>query len=227
MDRPKICVVITAKDSERAVKAIKKVLPHDPDLIEIRFDYMENIGEIKKIREATDIPLIATNHIREQGGLWAGSEMKRIDLLMSACEEGFEYVDLELSTDYIKNISDKFKNLGSKLIISYHDFDSTPRSNELYGIMQKELDAGADICKIIGMAKEIGDALTYLRFILENPDVNLVCFGMNDAGLISRIFSPLFGGKYTYASTEAGEESALGQISISKLNIIYEILGVR
>lgn len=226
MDRPKICVVITEKDSERAVKTIKKVLPYDPDLIEIRFDYMENIGEIKKIRDVTNLPLIATNRIREQRGLWEGSELKRIEVLMSACEEGFEYIDVEISTCSIKSFSDKIKDLGAKLVVSYHDFSLTPGIDELYGIMQKELDAGADICKIIGMAKEIEDGLTYLRFILDNPDVNLVCFGMGEEGMISRIVSPLLGGSYTYASAEAGKESAPGQITISKLKSIYRILGV-
>jgi 3-dehydroquinate dehydratase type I len=226
MDRPKICVVITAKNSDCAVKAIENVIPHDPDFIEIRFDYMDNIRKVNKIREVTNLPLIATNRVKEQGGLWARSEMKRIELLISACEEGFEYVDIEISTESIKSTGEKIKDLGAKLIVSYHDFTITPRIDELYRIMHKELDAGADICKIIGMAKGIGDGLTYLNFIQENSDVNLVCFGMGREGIISRIFSPLFGSSYTYASIEAGKENAPGQISISNLKSIYRILGV-
>ncbi len=227
MAKPRICVVITAPDSKRAAKAVQKVLPHEPDLIEIRLDYMKDIGEMTRIREATDLPLIATNRIREQGGLWVGPETSRIEALMSACEEGFEYVDVELTTGSIERIGDEVRALGAKLVVSHHDFGATPGIAELDGIMRRELDAGADICKIVGTARDQGDGLTYLRFILENPDVNLVSFGMGEAGVMSRIFSPLFGGAFTYASAVAGEESAPGQLAISELRSIYRILGVR
>ena len=226
MARPRICVVIIAPDSERAAKAIQKVLPHEPDLIEIRLDYMENVGEMTGIREATDLPLIATNRIREQGRLWEGSETDRVQALISACEAGFEYIDVELTTGSIERIGDEVKALGAKLVVSHHDFDATPGIGELDGIMRRELDAGADICKIVGTARDQGDGLTYLRFILENPEVNLVSFGMGEAGVMSRIFSPLFGSAYTYASAVAGEESAPGQLVISELKSIYRILGV-
>jgi 3-dehydroquinate dehydratase type I len=226
MAKPRICVVITAPDSERAAKAIQKVLPHEPDLIEIRLDYMEDIGEMTRIRETTDLPLIATNRIREQGGQWEGSETKRIEALVSACQAGFEYVDVELTTRSIERISEEVKALGAKLVVSHHDFDATPGIAELDGIMRRELDAGADICKIVGTARDHGEGLTYLRFILENPDVNLVSFGMGEAGAMSRIFSPLFGGAYTYASAGAGEESAPGQLAISELRSIYKMLEV-
>jgi 3-dehydroquinate dehydratase type I len=227
MAKPKICVVITAPDSERAAKAIQRVLPHEPDLIEIRLDYMEDVGEMTVIREATDLPLIATNRIREQGGLWEGPETSRIEALVSACEAGFEYIDVELTTGSIERIGDEAKALGAKLVVSHHDFYATPGISELDGIMRRELEAGADICKIVGTARDHGEGLTYLRFILENPDVNLVSFGMGEAGVMSRIFSPILGGAYTYASTGAGEESAPGQLTISEMRSIYEILGVR
>jgi 3-dehydroquinate dehydratase type I len=227
MARPRICAVITAPDSESAAKAMQKVLPHEPDLIEIRLDYMDDDGDMTGIREATDLPLIATNRIREQGGRWEGPETKRIEALVSACEAGFEYIDVELTTRSIERIGDEVKALGAKLIVSHHDFDATPEIDELEAIMRRELDAGADICKIVGTAREHGDGLTYLRFILENPDINLVSFGMGEAGVISRIFSPILGGAYTYASAGAGEESAPGQLAISELRSIYGILGVR
>jgi len=49
---------------------------------------------------------------------------------------------------------------------------------------------------------------------------------MGEAGVMSRIFSPIFGGAFTYASSDAGEESAPGQISLDGLREIYRILGV-
>lgn len=226
MGKPRICTVITAADPVRAVEAINKVLPQVPDLIEVRLDYMENPGYLTRIREATVLPLIATNRIREQGGLWNGEEKDRIQVLLSACDAGFDYVDLELSTSSVDKVCANIKALGAKLIISHHDFENTPRIQDLRNIMRKELVAGADVCKIVGTARDRNDCLTYLRFLYENPSVPLISFGMGVAGIMSRVFSPIFGGAYTYASTNVGQESAPGQLTASDLRTIYKILGV-
>jgi 3-dehydroquinate dehydratase type I len=49
---------------------------------------------------------------------------------------------------------------------------------------------------------------------------------MGQAGKISRILSPLFGGIFTYASVSKGRESAPGQLTITELREIYALLGV-
>lgn len=226
MGKPRICTVITAADPVRAVEAINKVLTQVPDLIEVRLDYMENPGYLTRIREATVLPLIATNRLREQGGLWNGEEKDRIQVLLSACDAGFDYVDIELSTSSVDKVCASIKALGAKLIISHHDFENTPRIQDLRNIMREELGAGADVCKIVGTARDRNDCLTYLRFLYENPGVPLVSFGMGVAGIMSRVFSPIFGGAYTYASTNVGQESAPGQLTVSDLRTIYKILGV-
>jgi 3-dehydroquinate dehydratase type I len=226
MGKPKICVVITASDPLRAVEVVSKMLVQAPDLMEVRLDYMKNPGYLKQIREATTLPLIATNRLQEQGGLWGGTEKDRVQVLLSACEAGFDYVDLELCTDSVLELGEQLKSLGAKLILSHHDFKSTPPMQGLRSIMREEFAAGADICKIVGTAKDRDDNLTYLKFLHENPDISLVSFGMGTEGVLSRVFSPLFGGVYTYASTNEGEESAPGQLTVSDLRTIYRIMGV-
>jgi 3-dehydroquinate dehydratase len=44
---------------------------------------------------------------------------------------------------------------------------------------------------------------------------------MGPLGFASRILCPLFGGDFTYASIEAGKESASGQITAGDLRKIY------
>jgi 3-dehydroquinate dehydratase type I len=231
MARPRICVVVTDRDVVGAVEAIRSVQPHDPDLVEVRLDYMESKGGLTRIREATSLPLIATNRRRDQGGLHVGAEEDRIETLLDACEAGFdhvdlEHVDLELTTGSIKDVGQKVKSHGAKLIVSYHDFAKTPEKVGLKEIMLQERRLGADICKIVGTARTHSDNLTYLSFLDENPGANLVCFGMGEAGTMSRVFSPLFGGAFTYASPRAGGESAPGQLAIANLKDLYRLLGV-
>ena len=225
MVEARICVVITAGGPVEAVKAIREVQSQGPDLIEVRLDYMDNPGGLKSIREATGVPLIATNRCSEQGGHSKLSEEERLSVLLAACDAGFEYVDVEATTQNVFSFVKEAKGRGSEVIISHHDFDETPSRDQLEELMTYGLTNGADVCKIIGTAREPGDCLTYLSFLNDNRGVRLVCFGMGGPGAMSRIFSPVFGGEFTYASSAVGAESAPGQLTIRDMREIYRILG--
>lgn len=226
MVEARICVVITADEPVKAVEAIREVHSQGPDLIELRLDYMENPGGLKSIREATDLPLIATNRSREQGGHSDLPEEERLGVLLAACDAGFEYVDVEATTEGTFSFVKEAKERGSEVIISHHDFDGTPSRDQLEALMTCELTNGADVCKIIGTAREPSDCLAYLSFLNDNRGVRLVCFGMGGPGAMSRIFSPVFGGEFTYASSAVGAESAPGQLTIRDMREIYRVLGI-
>ena len=226
MGSPKICVVITARDTEGVVETIGRVEGHRPDLIEIRLDYLQGPYELDVIRGVSTLPMIATNRGTDQGGLSSEADSERMGTVIKACEAGFEYADIELAIPQAGQIAEKVKDLGAKAIISHHDFKGTPSKERLNEILTGMLGAGADICKIVGTATSPEDNLTYLNLIQENPSVSLVSFGMGKTGLLSRVFSPLFGAAYTYASSEAGRESAPGQLTVPELRQIYGIMGV-
>ncbi|MCW3979448.1 MAG: type I 3-dehydroquinate dehydratase [Candidatus Bathyarchaeota archaeon] len=225
MASPRICVVVTACDVAEAIDTIRRTRPLLPDLIEIRLDYMETLGDLGPIREATGVPLIATNRRSNQGDNPAGPEADRIAVLLQACESGFDYVDLEIETVGVGELAEKVKALGAGVIVSFHDFETTPEKERLEEILRDELSAGADICKIVGTSNIPGDNLTYLNLLRENAGVEMVSFGMGGAGILSRVLSPLVGGAFTYASAETGSESAPGQLTISELREIYRIMG--
>ena len=90
--------------------------------------------------------------------------------------------------------------------------------------MRKQLKAGADICKVVTTAKEPEDNLTVLQLIKEFPDVKIIAFAMGPLGLMSRVLCPLVGGEFTYASIEKGKESAVGQMTVSEMRRIYEMI---
>jgi len=221
--QPQICVSVAAVDGEGAIEATRKAVAYSPDLIEVRLDYMEKVKDLGKLRSITEIPIIATNRPKGEGGLFKGSEKKRICALLSACETGFDYVDLELTaSESIEQIRD----LGARVILSHHNFSDTPSLIRLNDILDEMLKHRPDICKIVGTACTIGDNLSYLELIrLSKGKTSIVSFGMGEAGLLSRILSPLIGGEYTYASTAEGEETAQGQLPIGMMRDIYGMLG--
>ena len=217
---------MAAESVSQAIRSIKSVLPSEPDLIEMRLDYLTSLEGLEKVRKATDLPLIATNRRRDQGGLNAGPEPRRIRTLLDACEIGFDYVDLEMTTASVGLVAEDVRKRGSKLIVSRHDIKGTSPKEAMQQVLENEQDMDPDLCKIVGTANSHEDNLVYLNFLTENADVELICFGMGEKGVLSRILSPLFGGAFTYASVNEDTRSAPGQMTITELREIYRRLGV-
>ncbi len=217
MDKPRICAAIVNKD----LVSVKEVEPL-ADLFEVRIDligdgWQELVKQLEK-------PWIATNRTVDEGGEWQGNEARRIEGLLQAIELGADMVDIELRTKNLKNIVPLVKKR-VKCILSFHDLEKTPALDEMRRIVQRQLEAGADICKVVTTAREFKDNLAVLQLISEFHDNKMVAFAMGQAGQISRVLSPLVGAYFTYASIEKGRESAPGQITVQELTKIYEMVG--
>jgi 3-dehydroquinate dehydratase-1 len=222
-----ICVPVMEKSVARAVRTIRLLEHHDPDFVEIRFDLMKSPSSISQIRNVTKRPLIATNRSKAQGGLFSGTEEARLGTLKRAVLDGFDYVDIELSTRKVGNTVRRLKDLGARIIISYHSEKSTPAPDALESILARQKRVGADICKIVGTARSYADNLDCLTFVNKHArKTKLVCFSMGKLGIPSRILSPILGACFTFATFGAGRETAAGQIPIDKLRALYEELGV-
>jgi len=217
MKRPKICAVII-DDNITAVTEIQPLV----DLFEVRIDL---VGEswTRVVKEISK-PWIACNRIPEEGGKWQESEPRRIERLLLAIELGASMIDIELQTKNIENVVAAVKKRAA-CIISYHNFEKTPPLAELKSLLDRQLKAGADACKIVTTATNVRDNWTILDLISQNPAVSLVAFAMGTMGLLSRVLSPLAGGYFTYASIETGKESAPGQITVKELIKTYQIIG--
>jgi len=216
MRKPRICVTIVNSDP----KAVKEVEPL-VDLFELRIDL---IGDgwpelVKQINK----PWIACNRSANEGGQWQGSEARRVEKLLQAIELGADIVDIELRTRNLEKIVQLIKRR-TKCLLSFHDLEKTPPLDEMKEMVQRQLKAGADICKMVTTAQGLEDNLTVLQLISEFPGVRLVSFAMGALGCVSRVFCPLVGGDFTYASIEKGKESAQGQITVKELTKIYEMI---
>jgi len=224
----KICTVLTGKNFKESKTMINEAERAKADMLELRIDYLNETYNFADIRSLTDLPLIATNRPHSEGGFFNRSEKERIKTLFAAAEVGFEYVDLELSTSNLRNTVKRFKRLGSEVIVSSHNFKSTPPVSAIYSLFQRELASGADICKVVMTAKTLEDNLTCLKFVSSaSKKRRVVAFCMGDLGASSRILSPLFGVDFTYASVRRGRESASGQLTVRSMRRIYEIMGMK
>lgn len=225
--RPKICVPLMERNVSRVITSLRLLERDDPDFVEIRFDSMKSPSSLSEIRAATERRLIATNRSKAQGGMFHGTEKMRLETLMQAAREEFDYIDVELKTKNVRMTVREIKRHGAEAIVSYHNEKLTPTEEALESILVNEKRAGADICKIIGTARNYADGLRCLRFVDKYArKTKLVCFSMGALGVPSRILSPILGGYFTFASFRTGRETAAGQIPIAELRTLYKELGM-
>ena len=216
MKKPRICACIVNNDPEAASKIEPLV-----DLFEVRIDligdgWQELTKQFKK-------PWIACNRRVDEGGRWQGDEASRVEKLLEAVELGADIVDLELRTTNLKSAVALIKKR-TKCLLSFHELKGTPPLKSLREIVQRQLEAGADICKVVTTAQRPEDNLTVLQLISEFPKTRVISFAMGPLGFASRVLCPLVGGDFTYASIEQGKESASGQITVKGLRRIYETM---
>jgi 3-dehydroquinate dehydratase/shikimate dehydrogenase len=216
--RPKICLSILPKTISEALRLIQKAEENNADLIEVRLDHLENLGEMANLAAHGKTPKIATDKSSRP-------KTEQRQMLLSAAKNGFEYVDVELSTENLEDLVMELKALGAKPVISFHKTDGSLSPSEMKNVLEKQISSGADVCKIVTTAKQIEDNLTILNFTSEaSTRTKLVCFCMGELGKISRLLSPLFGGFFTFASLEKGGETAPGQMTIQELKAAYKLL---
>jgi len=219
-----ICVSIKPKNSSEALTLIEKAEAAKADFIEVRLDRFETL-ELGDILSSTKIPLIATNKLQNEGGDFMGTPAQGWQVLINAARRGFQYIDVNLASLKLKEQMVALKALDVKTIVSFHKFEGAFTAIEMQRILEEEKAVGADVCKIVGTAKQMQDNLVVLNFVSENASKTcLVCFCMGEHGKISRLLSPVFGAFFTFATLEQGRETAPGQISINDMRAAYSLL---
>ncbi|MBI2860472.1 MAG: type I 3-dehydroquinate dehydratase [Chloroflexi bacterium] len=216
MNRPRICAVIV-NDDPRSLGEVEPLV----DLFEVRIDL---IGPgWRDVARRLGRPWIACNRRREEGGGWRGGETERISQLLSAIDTGASLVDVELMTEGLEGVVARIEKRAGCLI-SYHDLEGTPPAETMKDIINRQLAAGADICKLVTTATGFQDNLSVLQLISDFAPARVVAFAMGALGLTSRVLCPLVGGDFTYASVGVGRESAPGQMTAADLTKVYRML---
>jgi len=216
MKRPRICAVILGDD----LQAVRKVEPF-ADLLEVRIDLIGD-GWPELARQLSK-PWIACNRSVDEGGSWQGSEADRVTELLKAVDLGADIVDIELRTGNLEQVVARIKQR-AKCLLSFHETERTPPLAEMKEIVNRQLAAGADVCKVVTTAQGFEDNLSVLKLITGFPQAEVVAFAMGSLGGVSRVLCPLVGGYFTYASIQGGKESAPGQIAAEDLKAIYEMV---
>lgn len=222
---PKIAGVIIGRVGG---PAIKKAASSGADLLEVRVDTfkdreIEGLMEgLKRLRSKTGLPLILTVRSGKEGGKYDIRDEERLNLFKNLMPFA-DLADIELSSGgIIKSMVNSARGHGKKVIISYHNFKSTPGDKTLLNIVRKARSKGADIVKLATFARGPQD-LKRLAGILTDFD-NLIVIAMGKGGSASRVLFPAIGSLITYGSITG--KTAPGQLSVSEIRREFLRFGI-
>lgn len=212
-----LCVPFTAPRVEQTL-----ALLHAPgrvfDIAELRLDYMERPDVARLLRDKP-CPVIVTNRPTREGGHWAGTEERRLELLAEADRLGADYIDIEWDA------RERFSHPGrARLIVSHHDFKETPAN--IAEIARRIEATDADIVKVATMANTPADNVTMLR-VLRAARKPTIALTMGEHGNLLRILGPKEKAFLVYASLDTGRESAPGQVPVNELVEVFRFREIR
>ncbi len=221
----KICVCVIGNTIKQFLKNLIKAQKISSSLIELRVDYIKklSISDLYLIRNKTKNPAIFTCRKKSEGGFYENDEMSRIKIIKVADELNFKFLDIELTT--LKKYSNFIHPLKTKLIVSYHNFNSTPSLNFLTRLGKEMIEFKPKIIKIATFVNKYQDIKNLFNFLLnDNLAIKKIVIGIGKKGTIFRILAPFFNSYLTYVSLDNYKKTASGQLSFDKILKIYQLL---
>lgn len=244
--RPKVCVPLVGRTEEEILKQADQLCnmagETNIDMAEFRGDYFEGVTDktrllalLRNLRDKLrDIILLFTIRSEAEGGeaidAANGGQIKVNALNRIVIESGIpDMVDIELfsGADEVRELITLAHEKGIHVILSNHDFKTTPEADVIVNRLRSMQDMGADIAKIAVMPQNKMHMLALLAACCTMKEkyagIPIVAISMGSLGGLSRVCGQIFGSSVTFASME--QASAPGQIPVNDLNLLMELIG--
>lgn len=233
---PKICVPIVGRTKEEIINAAREICDTKADFVEWRADWFENVFEIEETIAIADelrkilggMPILFTFRTKTEGGEKMISQEKYFELNTKIMEMGnIDLIDVEVFSmeEVAGELIEKAQKNGIKVVGSNHDFERTPKKEEIVERLCHMQKVGVDIPKIAVMPRSEEDVKVLLDATKEMTstfaDRPIVTMSMGELGVVSRIEGEKYGSAITFGCM--GKASAPGQINVNELEELLKI----
>lgn len=234
---PKICVPVIGETQEEILREAAQVVKAGADLVEWRCDWFRDVLDWEKTEELLgqlrlalgECPLLVTFRTEKEGGARAISTELYVELNRRIVESHqADLIDVELFTGESEagELVELAHENGVLVVMSNHDFQKTPRREEILERLCKMQELGADLPKIAVMPQSPGDVLVLLSATEEMhtnyADRPIITMSMAGMGAVSRLSGEVFGSAVTFGSHQ--RSSAPGQLDVQVLRQGLEAL---
>ena len=214
-------VVVPATNGNSLAKLVAIPVAEAPwDCIELRLDRFA----VTPVNIAT--PLLLTPRHPDEGG----DPRCATDAQRAAIAEPWlpfaSAIDVELAhADGMSPTLQRAKDAGLAVVLSLHDFESTPAADLLSDRVRRAIDAGADVVKLATLTETASDVARLISLFEEFPEQRLAVMGMGRLGMASRLLAACCGSVLNYASH--GDATADGQWPAADFRRLLEQTGAR
>lgn len=234
---PAVCAPLVARTADALVAECTAVAAKQPDVIEWRVDFFGAIADTGAVLDtakrlkiaAAGVPILFTRrHSREGGEAIALAEPQVVELYRAVCASGaVDLVDFEMGNDpaHVDAVRDCARAAAIPLVLSFHDFRSTPSADEIVAKFQRGHSLGADVVKIAVMPKSEKDVLALLGATARASralPIPVISMAMGPLGAVTRAAGWLFGSALTFAV--GASSSAPGQMAIEDVRSVIAAL---
>jgi 3-dehydroquinate dehydratase I len=198
-----------------------------PDLFELRLDCLgEILNQLERkmsilsakgrTRRGEKAPVIITARDPREGGMGNLSIAKRRELLSRFLRRA-KYLDVELrSARAFKPLLAQARKRNVRVILSFHDFESTPSSRSLRAKTDRAKALCADIFKIASRTDKPADLARLVDFITSSRiNLPISAMGIGKLGGISRLLLARCGSVLNYGSLQ--QSIVAGQLNVEVL----------
>jgi 3-dehydroquinate dehydratase/shikimate dehydrogenase len=222
---PRICVALGSTSPAALAQAAESEYKDGNTFLEFRLDYLttpeSGIALIEKfVKTRPDARVLATCRLAGHNGHFKGTIDHQTLLLAKAAAAGAFAIDLEIESAERAGAAVESLREHTPVIISYHNFDSTP---SLEPVLGRLLKVRADVYKLATFARKPTDSLRLVEFLKQHHKTPLIAFTMSEQGLCTRVLSPALGGLFSYAAPADADGTAPGQIPARVMKGLYRI----
>lgn len=235
--KPAIIVSLTGASEEDMLRQASEAAQRDSvQMAELRADKLAFVTDAERVARLGHAvrtrlqgkPLLLTFRSKAEGGDKTLDAHTYSSLYRQWLDAGFaDLIDIEMQAGeaVVRPLIACAHQRNTRVILSYHDFATTPSLADILSRLQQQDAQGADILKIALMPHSPADVTRLLDAswqMRQQTDKPMLIMAMGDTGKITRMSGELFGSNLTFASL--GEASAPGQIASDELAQFLEAL---
>lgn len=234
---PAICAPLVGRTRAALAAEAAAVAALAPDLIEWRVDFFEALHDTaevlaaaRAVRDAAGgIPILFTRRAQREGGQPISlSEPQVLAVYAAVAASGsVDAMDFEMGNAAadVARVRELTRQHGLALVLSFHDFQRTPATQDLQARFAQAQALGADVAKLAVMPRSMDDVHRLLGATLaasQSLPIPVVSMAMGGLGAVSRLCGGAFGSALTFAVGSAA--SAPGQIPIADVRATLAVL---
>ena len=234
---PAVCAPLVARRLDELVDETRAVAAKRPDLLEWRVDFFSDIEDPSRVlaaasaicKAADGIPILFTRRSQREGGQPIPLEEPQVLAMYEAVIDSgaVDVVDYEMDNDAVllARVREHARARGLPLVLSFHDFQRTPPTEQLAARFAQAQALGADVAKVAVMPKSMEDVHRLLGATLQasaSLPLPVISMAMGGLGAVSRVCGGVFGSALTFAVGAAA--SAPGQMPIEDVQAALAVL---